>query len=75
LLTAKCFALEAPVGPTQSTGLTGDNGLTDATERSDWSLRSGTVHGTGLTDDHDRSDRFPDKNSSSIFRGKNEVED
>jgi hypothetical protein len=30
---------------------------------------------TGLTDDHDRSDRSPDKNSSSVFCDKNEVED
>jgi hypothetical protein len=75
LLTAECFALEAPVRLTQPTGLTGDNGLTDATERSDRFFRSGLVHGTGLTDDHDRSDRSPDKNSSSVFRDKNEVED
>jgi hypothetical protein len=34
-----------------------------------------TVHGTGLTDDHDGSDRFPDKSSSSVSRDKNEVED
>jgi hypothetical protein len=34
-----------------------------------------TIHGTGLTDDHDRSDRFPDKSSSSVSRDKNEVED
>jgi hypothetical protein len=73
LLTAECFALEAPVRPTQPTGLTGDNDLTDATERSDWFFRSGPIHGTGLTDDHDR--RSPDKNSSSVFRDKNEVDD
>jgi hypothetical protein len=64
LLTAECFALEAPVRSTQPTGLTGDNSLTDVTERSDRSLRSGPIHGTGLTDDHDRS---PDKNPSSGF--------
>jgi hypothetical protein len=75
LLTTECFALEASVRPTQPTGLTGDNGLTDSTERSDQSLRSGPVHGTGLTNDHDRSDRSPDKNSSSVFHDKNEVED
>jgi hypothetical protein len=69
LLAAKCFALEAPVRPTQPTG------PTDATERSDRSLRSGPVHGTGLTDDHDQSDRSPDKNPSSVFQDKNEVED
>jgi hypothetical protein len=56
LLAAECFALEALVRPTQPNGLTGDNGLTDATEQSDRSLRSGPVHGTGLTDGHDRSD-------------------
>jgi hypothetical protein len=50
LLTTECFALEAPVRPTQPTG------LTDVTKRYDWSLRFGPVHGTGLTDDHDRSD-------------------
>jgi hypothetical protein len=50
LLTAECFALEAPIRPTQPTGLTGDTGLTDATERSNRPLRSGVVHGTGLTD-------------------------
>jgi hypothetical protein len=33
------------------------------------------VHGTGLTDDHDQFDWSPDKNSSSVFRDKNEVED
>jgi hypothetical protein len=75
LLTAECFALEAPVRPTQPTGLTGDTGLNDVTKRSDRSLRSGPVHGTGLTDDHDQSDRSPDKNSSSAFCDKNEVED
>jgi hypothetical protein len=75
LLTAECFALEAPVRPTQPTGLTGDNGLTDVTKRSDRSFRSGPVHGTGTTDDHDWSDRSPDKNSSSVFHDKNEVED
>jgi hypothetical protein len=75
LFAAECFALEAPVRLTQPAGLTGDTGLTDVTERSDWSLRSGPVHGTGLTDDHDRCDRSHDKNSSSVFRDKNEVED
>jgi ribonuclease HI/probable phosphoglycerate mutase len=84
LLTAECFALEAPVRPTQPTGLTGDNGLTDVTEqsaltdvtaRSDQSLRSGSVHGTGLTYDHGWSDRSPDKDFSSDFCDKNEVED
>jgi ribonuclease HI len=49
LLTAKCFALEAPVGPTQPTDLTGENGLTDVTKWSNRFLRSGLVHGTGLT--------------------------
>jgi hypothetical protein len=75
LLAAECFVLEAPVRPTQTTGLTGNTGLTDVTERFDRSRRSGPVHGTGLTDDHDRSDQSPDKNSSSFFRDKNEVED
>jgi hypothetical protein len=75
LFTVECFALEAPVRPILPTGLTGDNGLTDVTERSDRSLRSGSIHGTSLTDDHDRSDRSPDKDSSSIFHDKNEVED
>jgi ribonuclease HI len=75
LLTVKCFALKAPVRPTQPTGLTGDNGLTDVANRSDQSLRSGSVHGTGLTDAHDWSDRSLDKDSSSVFRDKNEVED
>jgi hypothetical protein len=74
LLTAECFALEAPVRPTQPIGLTGDTGLTDAIERSDRSLRSESVHGTGLTDGHDLSDRSPDTNSS-VFHDKNEVED
>jgi hypothetical protein len=70
LLTAECFALEAPVRPTQPTGLIDDNGLTDVAGRSDQSLRSGSVHGTGLTDAHDRSDRSPNKDSSSFFRDK-----
>jgi hypothetical protein len=67
LLTAECFALEEPVRSTQPTGLTGDTGLTDVTEWSDQSRRSGPVHGTGLIDEYDRSDRSPDTNSSSIF--------
>jgi hypothetical protein len=75
LLTAECFALEAPVRPTQSTGLTDENGLIDVADRSDRSLRSGSVHGTGPTDAHDRSDWSLDKDSSSIFCDKNEVED
>jgi hypothetical protein len=75
LLTTECFVLQAPVRPTQPTSLTGDNGLTDVADRFDWFLRPGSVHGTGLTDAHDRSDRSPDKNSSSVFRNKNEVED
>jgi hypothetical protein len=75
LLAAECFALEAPVRPTQPTGLTGDTGLTDAIDWSDRSRRSGPVHGTSLTDDNDRSDQSPNKNSSSVFRDKNEVED
>jgi hypothetical protein len=75
LLTAECFALEAQVRPTQPTGLTGDNGLTDVTNRSDQSHRSGSVHGTGLTDAHDQSDRSPSKDSSSVFRDENEVDD
>jgi hypothetical protein len=74
LLIVECFAQEALVRPTQPTGLTGDNGLTDVTKRSDRSLRSGSVHGTGLTDDHDLSDRSPDKESFSVFCDKNEVE-
>jgi hypothetical protein len=57
LLTAKCFALEAPVMPTQPTGLTGDTGLTDVTDRSNRSPGSGSVNDTGLTDAHDRFDR------------------
>jgi hypothetical protein len=75
LLTAECFALETPVRPMQPTGLTSDTGLTGATKRSNRSLRSGPVHGTGLTDDHDRSDWSPDKNSSLVFHDQNEVED
>jgi ribonuclease HI len=75
LLTTECFALEAPVRPTQPTGLTDDNGLTDVADRSDRSLKSGSVHGTGLTDAHDRSDRSPDKDSSLVFFDKNEVGD
>jgi hypothetical protein len=75
LLTAECFALEAPVRPTQPTSLTVGNCLTDVTERSDRFFRSVPVHGTGLTDDHDQFDRSPDTNSSSVFRDKNEVED
>jgi hypothetical protein len=59
----------------QPTDLTGDNGLINVADRSDQSLRPGTVHGTGLTDAHDRSDRSPDKDSSSVFHDKNEVED
>jgi hypothetical protein len=64
------FALEAPVRPTQATGLTGDNGLTDVTERSDRFFRCWLVHGTGLTDDHDRSDRSPDKIPPRFFMTK-----
>jgi hypothetical protein len=75
LLATECFALEALVRPTQPTALTGDTGLTDVTEQSDRSSKSGPVRGTSLTDDHDRSDRSPDKNSSSVFLDKNEVED
>jgi hypothetical protein len=37
LLTTECFALETLVRPMQSPGLTGDTGLTGATNRSDWS--------------------------------------
>jgi hypothetical protein len=75
LLTAKCFALEAPVRPTQPTGLTGDTGLTDVTDRSNRSPGSGSVNDTGLTDAHDRFDRPPGKNSSLVFRDKDEMED
>jgi hypothetical protein len=75
LLTAECFALETPVRPMQPTSLTGDTGLTGATEWSDRSLISGPVHGTSLTDDHDRFDRSPYKKSFSVFRDKNELED
>jgi hypothetical protein len=75
LLIAECFSLEAPVRSTEPTSLTGGNGLTDATKRSDRSFISGIVHGTGLTDGHDRSVRSPDNNSSSVFRDKDEVED
>jgi ribonuclease HI len=67
LLTVECFAMKAPVRPTQPTGLTGDNGLTDVANRSDQSLRSGSVHGTGLTDAHDWSDRSPDKIPPRFF--------
>jgi hypothetical protein len=69
LLTTECFALEAPVRPTQPTCLTG------VTNRSDRSRKFGSIHGTGLTDAHDRPDRSSGKDSSSVFREKNEVED
>jgi hypothetical protein len=75
LLTAECFALEAPVRLTQPIGLTGDTGLTDVTGRSNRSPGSWSVNGTGLTDARDRSDRSSSKSSSLIFRDKVEMED
>jgi hypothetical protein len=74
LLIVECFALEAPVGSTHPTGLTGNNSQTDVADRSDRSRRFGSVHGTGLTDAHDRSVRSPGEDSSSVFLDKNEVE-
>jgi hypothetical protein len=67
LLKAECFALEAPVRPTQSTSLTGDNGLTVV---SNLSPRAGSINDTSLTVIPDRSDRSPGKKTFAVFGEK-----